>query len=469
MDSSFFYNTSNYNYQYLPFNENDSQEMLLYGMLPESSYNHDQSSHPPPSSPPEKTGYRGVRARSWGKYAAEIRDSTRNGARVWLGTFDTPEEAALAYDQAAYAARGSMAVLNFPVETVCESLRAIDYRFEEGGSPVLALKRSYSMKRKAAIREKKRKEMKLDEDNKNVDVVVFEDLGADYLEEILSLSESSVVELLQTIGTTRLIDMWREMYFHPVNGWVNEKVKEDWSHEHDPFYPKSSGICKFRTQMQKEAGNDQLIRKSFSNASLVKEVVGSGRLRENQKIPHSANITNKSKIISMDSSFYAYTSNELLPFNQNDPDEMALFGMLAESSYHDHDLSNQTASSPANKINYRGIRPRRWGKYAAEIRDSTRNGARVWLGTFDTPEEAALAYDQAAFVARGSMAILNFPVETVYESLKAMNYRFEEGSSPVLALKKCHSMKRKAVVRENKRKEMKLDDDQDEYCKDHLI
>ncbi|KAI3793587.1 hypothetical protein L1987_36207 [Smallanthus sonchifolius] len=64
----------------------------------------------------------------------------------------------------------------------------MDYRFEEGSSPVLALKRSHSMKRKAMARENKRKEMKLDVDE---NVVVFEDLGADYLEEILRLSESS--------------------------------------------------------------------------------------------------------------------------------------------------------------------------------------------------------------------------------------------------------------------------------------
>ncbi|KAI3809318.1 hypothetical protein L1987_25289 [Smallanthus sonchifolius] len=117
----------------LPFNENDSEEMLLFRVI------------------------------CGAQPARHIKEECLESAK-----------------ECSYRGVRRLAVLNFSAEIAYESLKKMDYKYEEGSSPILALKRKHAVKRKSM-----KKKVKVE------NVVVLEDLGGDYLEELLTCSWST--------------------------------------------------------------------------------------------------------------------------------------------------------------------------------------------------------------------------------------------------------------------------------------
>ncbi|KAL3623569.1 hypothetical protein CASFOL_032385 [Castilleja foliolosa] len=90
--------------------------------------------------------------------------------------------------------------------------------------------------------------------------------------------------------------------------------------------------------------------------------------------------------------------------------------MVKSSSLHQTNNQPSSAAAALHRISetssssckYKGVRKRKWGKYVSEIR-MPNSRDRIWLGSYDTPEKAARAFDAALFCLRGRSAKFNFP------------------------------------------------------------
>ncbi|KAK1614918.1 hypothetical protein QYE76_020435 [Lolium multiflorum] len=351
------------------------------------------------SRPEERIEFRGVRRRPSGKYSAQISDCKSTGkSQRWLGTFDMAEEAARAFDAAAVRLRGAAAATNFKQPAAAA---------DDGVSPFWSAPAEQSGKETAPTSgaddaagvfvQRPSKKRSWPDAGTELRGVCRRSGGKDGAHIRDSKSRGGADERLGTFdsGAVRLPDAAAETNFeqtptsraddagvavHFPSSPLRKKARPDAGTEFRGVYLKSSGRYGAQIWDSKSKGKPLRWLGSFDTAEEAARAYDAAAVRL--------------------SGAAAATNFEQTPTSGADD---------AGVTVHFPSSTFKKKARPDTGTEFRGVYLKSSGRYGAQIWDSKSQGKlQRWLGTFDTAEEAARAYDAAAVRLRGAAAATNF-------------------------------------------------------------